>query len=82
MTVIKAACRAVAVTTTATPLALAAQGALAAPALTTGNVNLRQGPGTSFPVITLIPAGSQVEVAFCRGQWCSETWQGQSGTLQ
>ena len=51
----------------------------AAPALTTTTVNLRQGPGTNYPVVNRIPAGSQVEVAGCQGQWCSVTWQGQSG---
>ena len=60
-------------------MVLSAQGAHAAPALATNNVNLRQGPGTNFPVITTIPGGSQVEISGCQGQWCTVTWQGQTG---
>ena len=41
-------------------MALAAHSAAAAPALATKNVNLRQGPGTNFPIITTIPGGSIV----------------------
>ena len=46
-------------------LALSVHGAHAVPALATSNVNLRQGPGTNFPVITTIPGGSTVEVSGC-----------------
>ena len=46
-------------------MALSAQCAQAAPALATNNVNLRQGPGTNYPVITTIPGGSTVEVSGC-----------------
>ncbi len=60
-------------------LALSAQGTQAAPALATSNVNLRQGPGTNFPVITTIPGGSTVEISGCSGQWCNVVWQGQTG---
>ncbi|HUZ30630.1 MAG TPA: SH3 domain-containing protein, partial [Xanthobacteraceae bacterium] len=57
----------------------ATQLARAAPALATNNVNLRQGPGTNFPVVSTIPAGSQVEISGCSGQWCAVVWQGQTG---
>lgn len=59
--------------------ALSMSGAQAAPALATNNVNLRQGPGTNYPIITTIPGGSTVELSGCSGQWCTVVWQGQSG---
>ena len=43
------------------------------------NVNLRQGPGTNYTVITTIPAGAPVEVGNCQGQWCQVSFQGQNG---
>jgi len=49
------------------------------PAAVNTNVNLRQGPGTSYTVITTIPAGAPVEVSGCSGQWCQVSFQGQNG---
>ena len=60
-------------------LALSAVGAAAAPALAVNNVNLRQGPGTTYTVIMTIPGGSNVDVSGCSGQWCQVTFQGQNG---
>ena len=60
-------------------LALSAVGTAAAPALATNNVNLRQGPGTTYTVIMTIPGGSNVDVSGCSGQWCQVTFQGQNG---
>src|SRR5271154_1511115 len=60
-------------------MVLSAQCAEAAPALATNNVNMRQGPGTDFPVITTIPGGSTVDITGCRGEWCTVVWHGQSG---
>jgi SH3 domain-containing protein len=60
-------------------LALSAASAAAAPALATNNVNLRQGPGTTYTVIMTIPGGSNVDVGGCSGQWCQVTFQGQNG---
>jgi uncharacterized protein YraI len=60
-------------------LALSAANAAAAPALATNNVNLRQGPGTTYTVIMTIPGGSNVDVGGCSGQWCQVTFQGQNG---
>ena len=60
-------------------LALSATGAAAAPALAVNNVNLRQGPGTTYVVIMTIPGGSNVDVGGCSGQWCQVTFQGQHG---
>lgn len=58
---------------------LSAYDASAAPAPVGTNVNLRQGPGTTYTVITTIPAGANVDVIGCTGQWCQVTWQGQTG---
>jgi len=60
-------------------LTLSAAGATAAPALAINNVNLRQGPGTTYTVIMTIPGGSNVDVSGCSGQWCQVTFQGQNG---
>jgi hypothetical protein len=60
-------------------LALSAASAAAAPALATNNVNLRQGPGTTYTVIMTIPGGSNVDVGGRSGQWCQVTFQGQNG---
>jgi hypothetical protein len=51
------------------------------PAVTGSNVNLRQGPGTTYSVITLIPAGSPVDVSGCKGGWCQVSFQGQNGYI-
>jgi hypothetical protein len=53
--------------------------ASAAPGVVNTAVNLRQGPGTSTPIIGKIPAGSPVEVGSCSGEWCQATFQGMSG---
>jgi len=62
-------------------MALSAQCAQAEPALATKNVNMRQGPGTTYPLITTIPGGSTVEVSGCQGEWCSVSWHGQNGYM-
>ncbi len=51
------------------------------PAVVGSNVNLRQGPGTTYTVVTLIPAGSPVNVAGCKGGWCQVGFQGQNGYI-
>src|SRR5580700_10543039 len=51
------------------------------PAVIGTNVNLRQGPGTSYTVVTLIPAGAPVNVSGCNAGWCQVTFQGQSGYI-
>ena len=45
------------------------------------NVNLRQGPGTNFPIIITIPAGAPVAVSGCDSGWCQVTFQGRSGYI-
>ncbi|HUI98188.1 MAG TPA: SH3 domain-containing protein [Xanthobacteraceae bacterium] len=49
--------------------------------MTHSNVNLRNGPGTSFTVVTLIPAGASVEVHECKNGWCEASFQGQNGYI-
>jgi len=49
------------------------------PAVVNTTVNLRQGPGTNYTVITKIPAGAPVGVSGCSGQWCQVSFQGQNG---
>jgi len=51
------------------------------PAVTGTNVNLRQGPGTSYTIITLIPAGAPVNVGGCNAGWCQVSFQGQNGYI-
>jgi SH3 domain-containing protein len=49
------------------------------PAVVNTTVNLRQGPGTTYTVVTKIPAGAPVDVSGCQGQWCQVSFQGQNG---
>src|SRR5579862_3990171 len=60
-------------------VALAPVCASAAPGVVNPSVNLRQGPGTSTPIIGKIPAGSPVEVGMCSGEWCQATFEGMGG---
>lgn len=58
------------------PIALAALllfagAASAAPGLAATDVNVRQGPGMNFPVVTTIPGGSNVDVQSCDAGWCA-----------
>jgi uncharacterized protein YraI len=64
---------------------LAATGAAglahAAAGYTTGNVNMRAGPDTSFPVVATVPAGAPVQIFGCvKGwSWCDTLWAGSRG---
>jgi hypothetical protein len=53
--------------------------AAADPGVAGKTVNLRQGPGTNYPIIGKIPAGSAVDISACQGQWCTIAFQGQTG---
>ncbi|MCT8970775.1 SH3 domain-containing protein [Microbaculum marinisediminis] len=55
--------------------------ALAAPAVTTANVNFRSGPGTGYASMGTLPQGTQVDMGECNdaGSWCAVTVNGQSG---
>lgn len=47
----------------------------------TGDVNLRAGPGTNYPVVTTLEAGDRVTIFGCvRGySWCDVNWRGFRG---
>jgi hypothetical protein len=70
---------AVCTATFAALVALSSVCASAAPGVVNTAVNLRQGPGTSTPIVGRIPAGAPVEVGTCSGEWCQATFQGMSG---
>ncbi|PVB60197.1 SH3 domain-containing protein [Labrenzia sp. 011] len=56
-------------------------GVLAAPAVTTANVNFRQGPGTGYGSFGTVPSGTPVELENCDegGAWCSVSYDGRNG---
>lgn len=53
--------------------------AMAAPAVATGNVNVRSGPGTGYGVIDTLVRGQRVDVQQCRGSWCYVVKPGPDG---
>jgi len=53
--------------------------AFAAPAVATGNVNVRSGPGTNYSRVDTLRRGDQVEVIECRGSWCYIEKRGPDG---
>ncbi|MCB1496855.1 MAG: SH3 domain-containing protein [Bauldia sp.] len=59
-------------------LTTVAQGAVAAPGVAKGSVNLRTGPSTKYARITTIPAGARVNVLRC-GRWCEVIYAGRRG---
>lgn len=50
-------------------------------AYTTGNVNVRTGPGTDYARIATLAAGRPVDVLACQGSWCRIGYQGMRGWL-
>lgn len=60
-------------------LLASAGAAVAAPAVVTGDLNLRSGPGTGYRVIDTMPAGATVNVRGCSGSWCRVAWGGTVG---
>lgn len=56
-------------------------GALARPAFTTFNANLRSGPGVGSPIVGIVPDQAQIEVGSCAGSWCGVNWEGAEGYL-
>jgi len=56
-------------------LLLSAGAASAAPALVTGDLNLRTGPGAHYRVLTVLPGGVTVNVRGCGGGWCRIAWR-------
>lgn len=53
--------------------------AFAAPAVATGNVNVRSGPGTGYSRVDTLRRGEQVDVVQCRGSWCFVEKRGPDG---
>jgi uncharacterized protein YraI len=53
----------------------------AAPAFSTGNVNMRSGPSTQYPPVIVIPVGSQVDIRGClsSANWCDVAYAGYRG---
>jgi hypothetical protein len=49
------------------------------PAAVLTTVKLRGGPGTSYDVLDVIPAGATVGVASCSEGWCEAIWKGRKG---
>jgi uncharacterized protein YraI len=62
-------------------LTLASAAAANSPAVTTGDLNIRSGPGTGYAVVGVIPAGHSVSVANCvaGGSWCAVDFAGTHG---
>src|SRR5271163_727300 len=58
-----------------------AGAAMAAPAVTTANVNLRDGPGTGYAVIATLPVNTAVAVEGCAEGWCKVDYAGASGWM-
>ena len=60
-----------------------ATAAIAAPGVTTTNVNFRDGPGTNYSVIKTLPAGTAIDIGNCddAGSWCAVTVEGANGFL-
>ncbi|HWV19942.1 MAG TPA: SH3 domain-containing protein [Devosia sp.] len=53
--------------------------ASAAPAIATGNVNVRSGPGTGYAVVDALRRGERVDIQYCRGSWCFVQKRGPDG---
>jgi uncharacterized protein YraI len=58
---------------------LSVVAATAKPIATTGETNLRKGPGTDSEVLTLVPKGGVVEVGDCTNGWCAASFDGKDG---
>lgn len=60
-------------------LLLGAGTALAAPAVSRSDLNVRSGPGTEHSVVGVIQAGETVDVMGRNGSWCQVEFDGGSG---
>jgi hypothetical protein len=50
-------------------------------AVTTADVNVREGPGTRYSIITAIPANTPVDVEGCQSGWCLANIDGLRGWI-
>ena len=66
-------------TLSATLAILAVSGGVAAAQSPVTNLNMRSGPGTSYQVLGVIPAGAPVAVLGCSGSWCQVNYAGRIG---
>lgn len=62
-------------------MASSCASALARPAFTTFNANLRSGPGVGSAIVGIVPDQAQIEVGSCSGSWCRVNWEGAEGYL-
>ena len=58
---------------------ISASTALAAPAIATGNVNVRTGPSTSYSKVDTLAKGEHVDVRECQSGWCYVEHKGPDG---
>jgi hypothetical protein len=56
-----------------------AGSAFAAPGVTTGGVNLREGPGTEYDIIDHLNKGKFLDIIECDGGWCEVEVDGDEG---
>jgi uncharacterized protein YraI len=58
---------------------------LPSPLITNDFVNIRKGPGTNWPLLTVIPPSTAVTVNYCSNRWsvgwCEVTYGGQTGFI-
>lgn len=62
-------------------LALTGAAAAQTPGFVTTNVNLRAGPSTSYPAVTVLGAGTPLDIFGCLEgySWCDVNWRGYRG---
>lgn len=60
-----------------------ADASAAQSAVTTTKVNLRAGPGTNYPAVTVLPPGSPIVTYGCLADysWCDVAWGGSRGWI-
>ncbi len=63
----------------AAALGLTATAALARPAVSEADLNVRSGPGTEYGVVGVIQRGESVDAGPCSGSWCQVNFDGGSG---
>jgi len=63
----------------AAALLIGAGTASAATAVASNDLNVRSGPGTQYPVVTVIPQGGAVTATDCNGSWCRVDYRGRDG---